>query len=60
MSKTVQSILKIVSAGLALAALVCLVVGSWEDLVKGCKCLKQRICSLCGEYDDYADEELYD
>ena len=36
MSKTAQLVLKIVAAGLAFAALVCLIVGSWQDMAKGC------------------------
>ena len=43
MSKTAQMVLKIVAAGLAFAALVCLIVGSWQDMAKGCGCLKERL-----------------
>ena len=60
MSKTAQMVLKIVAAGLAFAALVCLVVGSWQDMAKGCEGLKQRLKKRCSsEYDDYNDEALY-
>ena len=60
MSKTAQMVLKIVAAGLALAALVCLLVGSWQDVARGCGCLKERLCKRrCSEYDDYNDAELY-
>lgn len=60
MSKTAQMVLKIVAAGLALAALVCLIVGSWQDMAKGCGCLKKRLRERRrSEYDDYNDAELY-
>ena len=50
----------IVAAGLAFAALVCLIVGSWQDMAKGCGCLKERLRKRrCSEYDDYNDAELY-
>ena len=57
MSKTAQMVLKIVAAGLAL---VCLIVGSWQDMAKGCGCLKERLRKRRrSEYDDYNDAELY-
>ena len=60
MSKTAQMVLKIVAAGLAFAALVCLIVSSWQDMAKGCGCLKERLRKRrCSEYDDYNDAELY-
>ena len=60
MSKTAQLVLKIVAAGLAFAALVCLIVGSWRDMAKGCGCLKERMKRRrSSEYDDYNDAELY-
>ena len=60
MSKTAQMVLKIVAAGLAFAELVCLIVGSWQDMAKGCGCLKERLRKRRrSEYDDYNDAELY-
>ena len=60
MSKTAQMVLKIVAAGLAFAALVCLIVGSWQDMAKGYGCLKERLKRhRSSEYDDYNDAELY-
>ena len=60
MSKTARMVMKIVGASLALAAAVCLLIGGWHDLSVGfCgvkKCLSKKFGS---EYDDYADEELY-
>ena len=47
MSKTARMVMKIVGASLAFAAFVCL--------------LKKRLTQRFGsEYDDYADDELYD
>ena len=60
MSKTAQTVLKIVAAGLAFAALVCLIVGGWQDMARGCGCLKERLRKRSSsEYDDYNDEALY-
>ena len=60
MSKTAQLGLKIVAAGLAFSALVCLIVGSWQDMAKGYGCLKERLKRhRSSEYDDYNDAELY-
>ena len=61
MSKTASMVMKIIGASLAFAAVVCLIIGGWHDISVGCcgmkKRLKQRFSS---EYDDYADEELYE
>ena len=36
------------------------IVGSWQDMAKGCGCLKERLRKRrCSEYDDYNDAELY-
>lgn len=60
MSKTARMVMKIVGASLALAAIVCLLVGGWNDLSAGaCKikeCLHKK--KQVSEYDDYADDEL--
>ena len=61
MSKTARMVMKIVGASLALAALVCLLIGGWHDLSVGCCGMKNRLAKKFGsEYDDYDDEELYD
>lgn len=61
MSKTARMVMKIIGASLALAAFVCLLIGGWHDLSVGCAGMKKRMCQKHGsEYDDYADEELYD
>ena len=47
MSKTARMVMKIIGASLALSV--------------GCAGMKKRMCQKHGsEYDDYADEELYD
>ena len=61
MSKTASMIMKIIGASLAFAAFICLLIGGWHDLSVGCAGMKKRMCQKHGsEYDDYADEELYD
>ena len=50
-----------VSASLAFAAFVCLLIGGWHDLTVGCCGMKKRLRQkFSSEYDDYNDEELYD
>ena len=54
MNKTASMVLKIVGASLAFAAVVCLIIGGWNELsagvgkVKGCLCRKKH----SAEYDD--------
>ena len=61
MSKTARMVMKIIGASLALSAFVCLLIGGWHDLKVGCCGLKNRVKQkMTSEYDDYADEELYD
>ena len=61
MSKTARMVMKIIGASLAFAAFVCLLIGGWHDLSVGCCGVKKRLSQKFGsEYDDYADEELYD
>ena len=60
MSKTARMVMKIIGASLAFAAVVCLIIGGWHDLSVGCHGMKSRLKQRFGsEYDDYADEELY-
>ena len=59
MNKTARFVLKIIAASLGLAAIVCLIVGSWSEIGEGCKNAKCRL-SRKSEYDDYEDEKLYD
>jgi len=61
MGKTARMVMKIIGASLALAAAICLLIGGWHDLSVGIAGLKSRLSGKCrSEYDDYADEELYD
>ncbi len=61
MGKTARMVMKIVGASLALAAVICLLIGGWHDLSVGLAGLKSRFGKkTASEYDDYADEELYD
>lgn len=61
MNKTASMVLKIIGASLAFAAVVCLLIGGWHDLAAGCSGIKKRLTRKFGsEYDDYADEELYE
>ena len=60
MSKTARMVMKIIGASLAFAAFVCLLIGGWHDLRVGFCGAKKRLCQKFGsEYNDYADEELY-
>ena len=43
------------------AAVICLLIGGWHDLSVGYSGMKKRLARKFGsEYDDYADEELYE
>lgn len=60
MSKTARMVMKIVGASLALAAVVCLLIGGWHDLSVGCCGMMKQMRSKFGsEYDDYDDEQMY-
>lgn len=60
MSKTAQLVMKIIGASLALAAVICLLIGGWHDLSIGCCGMKKRLSKkFSSEYDDYDDEQLY-
>ena len=61
MNKTASMVLKIIGASLAFAAVLCLLIGGWHDLSVGYSGMKKRLARKFGsEYDDYADEELYE
>ena len=61
MSKTARMVMKTIGASLASAAFVCLLIGGWHDLSVGCCGMKKRLSQkFSSEYDDYADEGLYD
>ena len=61
MNKTASMVLKIIGASLAFAAVICLLIGGWHALSVGYSGMKKRLARKFGsEYDDYADEELYE
>lgn len=61
MNKTASMVLKIIGASLAFAAVICLLIGGWHDLSVGYSGMTKRLARKFGsEYDDYADEELYE
>lgn len=67
MKNTWRFVVKVVGASLALAGLVCLVVGYWDKLAAGGSSAVKAIaakCPCCGrkcsEFDDYDDDLLYE
>lgn len=60
MNKTASMVLKIIGASLAFAAVICLLIGSWHDLSVGYSGMSGWPGNSASEYDDYADEELYE
>ena len=61
MGKTARMVMKIIGASLALAAIICLLIGGWHDLSVGVCGLKERLRQkkqMASEYADYADNEL--
>ena len=62
MGKTASMVMKIIGASLAFAAVVGLIIGGWHDITVGISGLKSRMSKKCdaGEFEDYADEELYE
>lgn len=66
MNKTASLVMKIIGASLALAAMVCLIIGCWTELNVGFASVKQgvkniRKCKVApAEAADYADDELYE
>ena len=60
MGKTARMVMKIIGASLALAAVICLLIGGWHDLVIAKEGMKARFSGKrSSEYDDYDDGELY-
>ncbi len=60
MNNTARFVMKIIAASLALAAVVCLLIGAWDDLSAGACKIKERLSKKkqSSEFDDYADDEL--
>lgn len=61
MSKTARFVMKIIGASLGLAALICLLIGGWNDLTMGVRGMKNRrqFQDFHDEYEDYEDDQLY-
>ena len=63
MKNTWHFVLKIIGLSLALAGLICLVVGCWDALTTGTaelkKCVAGKCRGTCSEFDDYDDNLLY-
>lgn len=60
MKSTWRLVLKIVGATLAVAGLVCLLIGYWDKLMAGCSAVADKCRCKCSEFDDYDDELLYE
>lgn len=59
MKKTWRLVLEIVGMSLALAGLLCVLIGYWDRLVEGAAALKDACCGRrCSEFDDYDDDFL--
>ena len=61
---TWRFVLKIVGASLALAGVICLVIGYWDKLMAGGAAVGKAVASKrgcrCSEFDDYDDAQLYE
>ena len=57
MGKTARLVLKLVAAGLAFCALICMVIGSWSDVGEAIE-RRKKCCLVKEDCSDYADEEL--
>lgn len=64
MKGTWRFVLKIVGASLALAGMICLVVGYWDKMMAGCETCRKALAGKCkcrcSEFDDYDDDLLYE
>ena len=59
MKKTWRIVMEVVGMSLALAGLVCVLVGYWDRLAEGVAALKDSCCGRrCSEFDDYDDDFL--
>lgn len=61
MKSTWRFVLKIVGLSLALAGLICVVIGFWDKLAEEAVAAKNAVCGKCRpcpEFDDYDDDLL--
>ena len=61
-SSSWRFVLKIIGLSLAVAGLICLLVGFWDKLAEDAAAVKGRLSGKCGcrcsEFDDYDDDLL--
>lgn len=55
-------VVQIVGASLALAGVICLLIAHWDRLTAGLRAFFAKCADIrsCPEFDDYADELLYE
>ena len=59
MKSTWRFVMKIVGLSLALAGLICLVIGCWDKLAEDASAVAGKLrCKRCPEFDDYDDDLL--
>jgi len=59
MKSTWRFVMKIIGLSLALAGLICLVIGYWSKLAEDAAALSGKLhCKRCPEFDDYDDDLL--
>ena len=61
MKSTWRFVMKIVGLSLALAGLICVVIGFWDKLAEEAVAAKDAVCGkrrCCPEFDDYDDDLL--
>ena len=60
-SSTWRFVLKIIGLSLAVAGLICLLVGFWDKLAEEAAAAKKALCGgRCPEFDDYDDDLFYE
>lgn len=60
MKSTWRFVMKIIGLSLALAGVICLVIGCWDKLAEEAVAAKNALCGKrrCPEFDDYDDDLL--
>ena len=59
MKSTWRFVMKIIGLSLALAGVICLVIGFWDKLAEEAAAAKKALCGgRCPEFDDYDDDLL--
>ena len=60
MKNTWRVVLKVIGLSLAVAGIVCVIVGCWDKLAKDIAGVKKKLSGSCPEFDDYDDDLLYE